>query len=55
VLDLAFSPEQDMLRDTVRKLCATFCPLPIVRKLEDDAVGYPRDLWSQLADLDLTS
>jgi alkylation response protein AidB-like acyl-CoA dehydrogenase len=53
VLDLAFSPEQDMLRDTVRKLCATFCPLPIVRKLEDDAVGYPRDLWSQLADLDL--
>jgi alkylation response protein AidB-like acyl-CoA dehydrogenase len=53
VLDLAFSPEQDMLRDTVRKLCSTLCPLPTVRKLEDDPVGYPRDLWSQLAELDL--
>jgi len=53
VLDLAFSPEQELLRDTARKVCSTFSPLSVVRELEDDPVGYPTELWEQLADLDL--
>jgi alkylation response protein AidB-like acyl-CoA dehydrogenase len=53
VLDLEFSPEQDMLRDTVRKVCATASPLSVVRELEDDPVGYSPDLWKQMAELDL--
>ena len=53
VLDLEFSPEQDMLRETVRKVCATHSPLSVVRELEDDPVGYPTDLWKQMAELDL--
>jgi len=53
VLDLAFSPEQELLRDTVRKVCSTFSPLSVVRQLEDDPVGYPTELWEQLAELDL--
>jgi alkylation response protein AidB-like acyl-CoA dehydrogenase len=53
MLDLTFSPEQDMLRDVVRGLCAEHCPLRVVRELEDDPVGYPTDLWKQLAELDL--
>jgi alkylation response protein AidB-like acyl-CoA dehydrogenase len=53
VLDLEFSPEQEMLRETVRKLCATACPLSVVRELEDDPVGYSTDLWQQMAELDL--
>ena len=53
MLDLEFSPEQDMLRETVRKLCATACPLSVVRELEDDPVGYSADLWKQMAELDL--
>jgi alkylation response protein AidB-like acyl-CoA dehydrogenase len=53
VLDLEFSAEQDMLRDTVRKVCATYSPLSVVRDLEDDPVGYSPDLWKQMADLDL--
>jgi len=53
VLDLDFSPEQEMLRETVRKVCATYSPLSVVRDLEDDPVGYPADLWKQLAELDL--
>jgi alkylation response protein AidB-like acyl-CoA dehydrogenase len=53
VLDLEFSPEQEMLRDTVRKLCATFSPLSAVRALEDDAVGYAPELWKQMSELDL--
>ncbi|HUI01900.1 MAG TPA: acyl-CoA dehydrogenase family protein [Acidimicrobiales bacterium] len=53
MLDLSFSPEQEMLRETVRKVCATFSPLSVVRALEDDPVGYAPELWSQLAELDL--
>jgi len=53
VLDLDFSPEQEMLRETVRKVCAASSPLSVVRDLEDDPVGYPAELWKQLAELDL--
>jgi alkylation response protein AidB-like acyl-CoA dehydrogenase len=53
VLDLEFTAEQDMLRETVRKLCATHSPFSVVRELEDDPVGYSTDLWKQMAALDL--
>ena len=53
MLDLEFSPEQEMLRETVRGVCATTCPLSVVRELEDDPVGYSPELWKQLAHLDL--
>jgi alkylation response protein AidB-like acyl-CoA dehydrogenase len=53
MLDLDFSDEQEMLRDAVRGLCATACPLTRVRELEDDPVGYDVDFWKQLAALDL--
>jgi alkylation response protein AidB-like acyl-CoA dehydrogenase len=53
MLDLKFSPEQEMLRETVRGVCATASPLTVVRELEDDPIGYSQDLWKQLAHLDL--
>ncbi len=53
MLDLEFTPEQDMLRDTVRKLCASDSPLSVVRELEDDPVGYATELWKDMAELDL--
>ena len=53
MLDLKFSAEQEMLRETVRGVCATTCPLSVVRELEDDPVGYSPELWKQLAHLDL--
>ena len=53
MLDLTFSPEQDMLRETVRGVVATTCPLSVVRELEDDPTGYSTELWKQLAHLDL--
>ena len=40
MLDLAFSPEQEMLRETVRGVCATTCPLSVVREFEDDPIGF---------------
>lgn len=53
MLDLTFSPEQKMLRETVRGLLAATCPLSVVRDLEDDPTGYSPELWKQLAHLDL--
>lgn len=53
MLDLGFTPEQEMLRETVRGVCRTYCPLSTLRELEDDPVGYPAELWKQLGQLDL--
>ncbi len=53
MLDLAFTEEQDMLREVVRRLLAEHAPLTVVREMEDDPVGFPADLWKQLGALDL--
>jgi alkylation response protein AidB-like acyl-CoA dehydrogenase len=52
-VDLDLTPEQEMLRETVRGLCARHAPLSLVRQLEDDPVGYPAPLWEQLAEAGL--
>lgn len=54
MLDLSFDTEQELLRRTVRDLCTSACPPSVVRALEDDPVGFPEDLWRQMAALDLT-
>jgi alkylation response protein AidB-like acyl-CoA dehydrogenase len=53
VLDLEFDQEQELLRQTVREVLQRHCPLDVVRSMEDDPVGYPPELWSQLGELDL--
>jgi len=53
MLDLNFSDEQEMLRETVRGLCATASPFSVVRELQDDPIGYSIDFWKQLGHLDL--
>ena len=53
MLDLDFTPEQDMLRDMVRGLCSEFSPLERVRELEDDPDGIARDLWQRFGELGL--
>ena len=52
-MDLDFSPEQELLRETVRGLVQRHAGLDVVRELEDDAVGYPDKLWTQLGELGL--
>ncbi|MFQ5514419.1 MAG: acyl-CoA dehydrogenase family protein [Myxococcota bacterium] len=52
-MDLEFSEEQQMLREMVRALCAELVPLDVVRKLEDDPIGYSADFWKQLGELGL--
>jgi alkylation response protein AidB-like acyl-CoA dehydrogenase len=50
-MDLDFSEEQEMLRQTVRGVCERHASIASVRALEDDPVGYSKELWRQLADL----
>ena len=52
-MDLEFTEEQDLLRETVRGVCARHCSLDVVRQLENDPVGYPEKFWSQLSELGL--
>lgn len=53
MLDLEFDQEQELLRQTVRDVLERHCGLDVVRAMEDDSVGYPSELWSQLGQLDL--
>jgi alkylation response protein AidB-like acyl-CoA dehydrogenase len=50
-MDLDFTSEQDMLRDSVRRACERHGGLDVVRKLENDPIGHSPALWTQLADL----
>jgi alkylation response protein AidB-like acyl-CoA dehydrogenase len=53
MLDLDFSPEQEMLRQTTRDVLERHCPLDVVRDMEDNPTGFPLSLWAQLGELDL--
>lgn len=52
-MDLDFTQEQDMLRETVQRLCTDSAPLSVVREMEDDPVGFPEHFWKQMAELGL--
>ncbi len=52
-MDLDLTPEQEMLREMVRGVCSSYASLETVRALEDDTVGFPTELWKQMAELDL--
>ena len=52
-MDLAFTEEQEMLRQTVRELCAKQSSPDIVRALEKDERGYRPEFYAQLARTDL--
>src|SRR3954469_10897984 len=47
------TPEQALLRDSVRRPCARHGGLDLARKLENDAIGYSPALWSALGELGL--
>ena len=53
MLNLDFTEEQDMLRDMARGLFAQHASNEVVRRFEDDPVGYPAELWEQLGELGL--
>jgi alkylation response protein AidB-like acyl-CoA dehydrogenase len=52
-LDLSLTDEQELLRATLRAVCARFSDSAAVRSLEDDPIGYRADLWTALSELGL--
>src|SRR4029453_5500726 len=48
-MDLAFTEEQGLLRETLRSLLQKYSSPEIVRELEDTDPGYRPDLWDELA------
>ena len=50
-MDMDFTPEQDLLRDSVRRTFERHGGLDVVRKLENDPIGYSPALWTQLGEL----
>ena len=50
-MNLDFTSEQVILRDSARKFLANECPYAKVKELEDSPEGYDPDLWAQMAEL----
>ena len=50
-MDLDFTEEQELLRETVRRVCEEHAPIAVVRAMEDDATGFPAPLWKQFAEV----
>lgn len=50
-MNLDFSEEQIMLRDTVRGLCSVHGTSEAVRAMEDDPKGFTDKFWKQLGEL----
>jgi len=54
-MDLRFSEEQETLRDMVKNLCAGLSTTDHVRKMENDPVGLPGELWDKIKETGLLS
>jgi alkylation response protein AidB-like acyl-CoA dehydrogenase len=52
-MELDFTPEQELLRDAVRGVCAKHASLDVVRQMEGDPRGYPDQLWAQMSETGL--
>jgi alkylation response protein AidB-like acyl-CoA dehydrogenase len=50
-MDFGFTPEQEMLRASARKLLDVECPPTLVRAMLADATAHAPALWRHLADL----
>jgi alkylation response protein AidB-like acyl-CoA dehydrogenase len=50
-MDLDFTEEQDMLRNSARDFLSTECDKATVRKIEESDEGYSPEIWSKMAEL----
>lgn len=53
-MDLDFSEEQVMLRDTARGICEQLVPGSVVREMENSESGFLPAFWQQLSELGIT-
>jgi len=50
-MDVQFSEEQELLRDSAREFLSRECPMALVREQMDDEQGGAESLWRQMAEL----
>ena len=50
-MDFSLSEEQEMLKKMARDFLADKCPKTLVREMQKDEVGYPPELWQEMAGL----
>jgi len=50
-MDLSFTEEQEMLRKAARDFLAEEFSKTLVRKMEEDPIGFQPDMWKKLAEL----
>ena len=53
-MELQFSEEQVLLRNTIEKMCVDHSDLSTLRNIEDSNIGYSEDFWNQIINLGLT-
>ena len=53
-MELQFSEEQILLRNTIEKICINNSDLKTLREIEDTKKGYSDQFWTQLINLGLT-
>jgi alkylation response protein AidB-like acyl-CoA dehydrogenase len=50
-MDILPSEEEQMVKNAAREFLEAECPPSLAREMEKDELGYPPDLWNQLAEL----
>lgn len=50
-MDVLFDEYEESLQKNVRAVLESECPTSLVREMEGDSLGYPPQLWQQVADL----
>ena len=50
-MDVLLSEEEQMVKNLAREFLEGECPPSLARSMEQDDLGYPPDLWKQMADL----
>jgi len=52
-MDLKFTEEQEMLRETTQALCRDASGVDVVRQMENDPIGVPGTLWRRMREAGL--
>ena len=50
-MDILPNEQEQMLKNLIREFLEGECPTSLVRDMEKDELGYPPDLWRQMAEL----
>lgn len=50
-MDVLLNEEETILKNSAREFLTEECPPTLVRAMEEDALGYPPELWRKIAEL----